>query len=569
MSLADLFRSVVSLSLLGSLLALGILFIQRLFRPKLSAHWHYALWFVLILRLLIPLTLPSSFSVLNPWPSLRQTFPLSQALSTQPFSSSPQKALTSTPPTTHTAQPEVGNLPSAGKTPVPSPTRATLGLDWLTAAFVWLGGVFLLFTYILVVNGWLLLKSKKQSLCEAPEVREILRECQLTLQVRSKVSVIYDDSLKSPALFGLIRPKIVISPKLLAELAPEEVRYIFLHELSHLKRRDHWVNAWVTLVQVVYWFNPLIGYALRHMKQDCEMACDATALAVVRPEEHRQYGQTIIRLLQLLSEPHWAPGTIGFANKFNKRRIIMIASFKKATLKWTVAALALTLVVGCSSLSNPIASTVNAPGQTANTTTHQNQSASNPSQQKSSTSATPATVGSGSGSNSANPSSTGTQPHDSSRALLSDMIQLARQGKVINCSFPAMTTNIAAVEQAWGQASETNYVPTAHGSYATFSSHKVVFGFNKGNQIFEVRSFDSRLTGITLDNVKQFLGTPAYNGEYNGQDIIGYTMGPEFKIEMVFPQPTAVNPDPAMDHYSVLDPKGTADEMGGYAGRQW
>ncbi|KLU62918.1 regulatory protein BlaR1 [Peptococcaceae bacterium CEB3] len=218
---------------------------------------------------------------------------------------------------------------SAGNTSLPSPTRATLGLNWLTAAFVWLGGVFLFFAYILVVNGWLLLKSKKQSLCEAPQVREILRECQLTLQVRSKVSVIYDDSLKSPALFGLIRPKIVISPKLLAELAPEELRYIFLHELGHLKRRDHWVNAWVTLVQVVYWFNPLIGYALRHMKQDCEMACDATALAVVRPEEHRQYGQTIIRLLQLLSEPHWAPGTIGFANKFNKRRIIMIASFKK------------------------------------------------------------------------------------------------------------------------------------------------------------------------------------------------------------------------------------------------
>lgn len=106
------------------------------------------------------------------------------------------------------------------------------------------------------------------------------------------------------------------------------------------------------------------------MKQDCEMACDATALASVRPEEHKQYGQTVIRLLQLLSEPHWALGTIGFANKFNKRIIIMILTFKKATVKWTVAALALTLVVGCSSLNNPIASTVSAPGQTANAATH-------------------------------------------------------------------------------------------------------------------------------------------------------------------------------------------------------
>ena len=98
----------------------------------------------------------------------------------------------------------------------------------------------------------------------------ILQECKSDLNVHSKVSVVYDDSLKSPALFGLFIPKIIISPEVVNRLSPDELRYIFLHELSHLKRYDLLVNGLVLAVQIIYWFNPLIWYALRQMKQDCE-----------------------------------------------------------------------------------------------------------------------------------------------------------------------------------------------------------------------------------------------------------------------------------------------------------
>ncbi|KLU62608.1 hypothetical protein CEB3_c10310 [Peptococcaceae bacterium CEB3] len=270
----------------------------------------------------------------------------------------------------------------------------------------------------------------------------------------------------------------------------------------------------------------------------------------------------------------------------------MIASFKKATVKWTVAALALTLVVGCSSLSNPIASTVNAPGQTANAATHQTQSASNPSQQKSSTSSTPTTVGSGSGSNSANPSSTGTQPQHSTgspnfastdlasqsanaaTALLLNMMQLAKQGKIYDFDFPsrfsAKTTNIRTVEAYWGKPDQVDYVAAANGTYATYLSHHIVFGFNKGGQIFEIRSLaSSHFVGITINKVKEVLGTPAYDTISNTQEIIGYTAGTQFKIEFIFPRATTSTPNPSMEHYNVLYPQGTGNQMAGISGRQW
>jgi hypothetical protein len=99
------------------------------------------------------------------------------------------------------------------------------------------------------------------------------------------------------------------------------------------------------------------------MKQDCEMACDETALTALKPEDHRPYGQTIISLLQMLSEPRWAPGTLGFVSKFNKRRIIMISSNKKTTTIWAVAVLASLLIVGCSGLNKPVSTTDSSQNQ--------------------------------------------------------------------------------------------------------------------------------------------------------------------------------------------------------------
>lgn len=248
------------------------------------------------------------------------------------------------------------------------------------------------------------------------------------------------------------------------------------------------------------------------------------------------------------------------------------SSFKKTTVKWTIATLAFTIVVGCSNLSNPIKPNNNSQNQQGTTVRSPQNDGANTSSSASSSTATSA---SNSGNNSSNPSTPVTTAPatqlnpDSMRTMLLNMMVFAKQGKVINSDFPAKTTTIDDVEKAWGKANQTNYVAAAKGSYATFSNHKVVFGFNKGNQIFEVRSFDSRLGSITLAKVKEVLGTPAYDTRYNSQEVIGYTAGPEFKFEMVFPQPTTSNLDPIMDHYSVLYPQGTVNSMADDPGRQW
>lgn len=114
------------------------------------------------------------------------------------------------------------------------------------------------------------------------------------------------------------------------------------------------------------------------------------------------------------------------------------------------------------------------------------------------------------------------------------------------------------------------YVAAAKGTYATYLSHNVVLGFNKGGQIFEVRSYDSQLKNISLTKVKEVFGAPpAYSTQYNGQWIFGYETGSEYKIEMVFYPVTESNPDPGIEHYNVLYPLGTVNQMADDPGREW
>ncbi len=157
----------------------------------------------------------------------------------------------------------------------------------------------------------------------------------------------------------------------------------------------------------------------------------------------------------------------------------------------------------------------------------------------------------------------------STETLLSKMMSLAKQGKIISCDFAVKTTNIDKVEKVWGKADKTDWVAAAKGNYSTYSKYNVVFGFNKGGQIFEVRSNSSQLRGITLAAAKEVLGTPVYDAKVKGQEIIGYRANSSFKLELVFPQSTKSKPNPIIDHYNVLYPEGTVNSMADDPGRQW
>lgn len=337
-NITKLFELILMLSLRGSILAVGILLVKNILKGKLSAGFHYYVWFLLIVRLIVPFNLesPLNINALIPWQNqsiatISRNLPDSQTLAPNGHSGNGISD----------AEPVKSDFPAKGQ-----------GLPHITFSLIWLIGISGFTVYIITVNIVTLLKISKYPVCSRKDVLSILEDCKRRVNVNAKVTVLYNRKLKSPMVCGLLHPKIIISPEVLDRLSQKELEYVFLHELSHLKRKDLIINILGMMLQAVYWFNPLIWYAIYRMKQDCEISCDADVMKVLVPDEKKKYGLTIINMMEMVSESNWIPGTVSFASKFNKRRITMITFYKNASLKWTLTALLImTLLTGCSSLT--------------------------------------------------------------------------------------------------------------------------------------------------------------------------------------------------------------------------
>ncbi|MEY9974169.1 hypothetical protein ABH966_004579 [Lysinibacillus sp. RC46] len=136
-------------------------------------------------------------------------------------------------------------------------------------------------------------------------------------------------------------------------LNEQQLRYIFHHELAHIKRRNVGVNWLMYGLLILNWFNPILWYAYSCMREDQELACDSLALTYINSEEQLAYGHTIISLLEHYSNFYQIPSLANLSRnkKTLKRRILMIKKFKNS-YRWSVFGVATLIAVSSISLVN-------------------------------------------------------------------------------------------------------------------------------------------------------------------------------------------------------------------------
>jgi len=99
---------------------------------------------------------------------------------------------------------------------------------WLS--IVWLIGVLIVILYLALVNTSISLRLKKGKKSNEQKVVQAVEQCKLEVGVHSEIPVYCSDQIKTPSLFGLIKPKLLLPQNMLDYLTAEEMRYVFLHE---------------------------------------------------------------------------------------------------------------------------------------------------------------------------------------------------------------------------------------------------------------------------------------------------------------------------------------------------
>ena len=364
----------------GSLVVCLIFLIRMLMRNRVGARWQWALWLVLLVRLSLPWAPASRLSIYNVFSPqfwgravTRMTAGTQQMVvegrreSRHERPPAPQ-SLVSGPTAASASENEQDALPAregsqaqsstAGATAVEAPANEDVRIqDWLvkvrpTASLVWLAGAILLGGYVFACNLVLWWAVKHERPVTDQQVLELLEDAKMQMGVQTILGVVVTDNVRSPALFGFVRPRLLLPQGVLEGLSLDELHYVFLHELAHLKRRDIYVGWWTAILQILHWFNPLLWLAFHRMRADQEMACDALSLSRMAPEERVQYGRTIVNLLERFAQPQYVPSVAGILEDPSnvERRMTMIARFKTSSHQWSPLAAFLIAVLAVFSL---------------------------------------------------------------------------------------------------------------------------------------------------------------------------------------------------------------------------
>lgn len=267
----------------SSVLILVVIALRYVLRGKLSLRMQYALWLLVLVRLLVPVSFGASdLSVMNAVPERAPT--VQQGTYKQDIvgerNDAPANGGTVGIPAqsmSEAAPPDlVQNVTTATVT---APTVEKT--DWARIAkTVWLAGAAALGLVFLAVNLRFGKKLRRS--------RERVEETDACLPVYES------GETDTPCLFGVAKPSIYVTPDTRTEA--ETLRYALAHEQTHYRHGD---NLWAVLRGVclaLHWYNPLVWWAAELSRRDAELACDEATIRRIGESERAAYGRTLIRM---------------------------------------------------------------------------------------------------------------------------------------------------------------------------------------------------------------------------------------------------------------------------------
>lgn len=254
-----LFCNILYMSGMASLVAIIILILRKVFDKKISPQWKFAMWSLLFISLVIPfrITLYSNHENFYTFSSIID------------FLEKVRNILL---------------VNSYGK----------------ILTVIWLIGITILIIRYLVNSIRMKRKIGKEEI-EEERILKIFKEAKESIGVKKEIKLVKQNDRITPCIYGMIYPKILLTQEIVEK--PDEVlRHIFMHELSHYKRKDILFNKLLLLITTIYWFNPILWFCFKQIRQDMELKVDEMVLSVLPKQKEKEYAKSLVSILPVSQE---------------------------------------------------------------------------------------------------------------------------------------------------------------------------------------------------------------------------------------------------------------------------
>lgn len=263
----------------SSALVAVVILLRTLLKGKIGLRLQYALWGLVLLRLLVPVSFGSTaFSVANALPAEVKTVPRNVMIRGQAEIRTEQGSYSFTLPAQREQYEEKRQeLEHTGELVAVVAQSHQVGFRQILTG-LWIAGMAVVALCLLGSNLRFALRLRK--------TQKLLRQDDLPIYLT--------DEADTPCLLGLFRPAIYITP----EAAEEErrLRHVIQHELTHYRHGDQFWGLLRGCCLILHWYNPLVWWAAVLSRQDGELACDEATVHRLGEGERAAYGRTLIHM---------------------------------------------------------------------------------------------------------------------------------------------------------------------------------------------------------------------------------------------------------------------------------
>lgn len=302
---------LISTTLFGSIIGLLILVIKKIFNDKLSAHWHLAIWLILIIKIFLP-NLPSSdLSFFNLMPDITRTYDSNESQILDEKNNSPS-TIENTDATTYELA-EVIEL---------IVVENNFNKYKSSLIYIWIVGMVCFFTihlfgYLRFLNAICKLEEESNKV-----VLKLVNSVSEKIGLKSQVRVIKGGT--SPGVFGFIRTTVQL-PEV---YTIDEKEQILFHEFTHIKYGDLWLNLFITALNCLFWFNPIIWLCCKEAKKDIEVLCDDRVIRI--NGDRKKYAETLLKVAIYRPKPIPLTSSMYNGEKEIVRRIKRVSKYRKS-----------------------------------------------------------------------------------------------------------------------------------------------------------------------------------------------------------------------------------------------